>query len=44
VRTAADAGEADALGVALAERFLRDGAAPILAAVRAAAAPAVPEP
>ena len=43
-RAAADASEADALGVALAERLLREGAAPILAAARAAAAPAVPEP
>lgn len=44
VGTALEASAADALGVALAERLLRDGAAPILAAVRAAAAPAVPEP
>jgi hydroxymethylbilane synthase len=39
-------GEADAdrLGVLLAERLLEDGAASILAEVRAAALPAVPEP
>jgi hydroxymethylbilane synthase len=44
VRAAADAGEADALGVVLAERLLGAGAALILAEVRAAAAPPVPEP
>jgi len=44
VRAAAHASEAEALGVALAERLLREGAAPILTAVRAATAPAVPEP
>ena len=44
VRAVAQPGEADAAGVALAERLLGEGAAPILAAVRAAAAPAVPEP
>jgi hydroxymethylbilane synthase len=36
--------EADALGARLAERLVDDGAAAILTAVRAAAAPAVPEP
>ena len=36
--------DADALGVRLAERLLDEGAAGILAEVRAAAAPAVPEP
>jgi hydroxymethylbilane synthase len=41
---AADEDQADDLGVALAERLLDDGAAGILAEVRAAAAPAVPEP
>lgn len=39
-----DADEADSLGVALADRLLREGAAPILAEVRAASAPATPEP
>ncbi len=42
--TAADEDEADALGVALAERLLEDGADAILAEVRAAAAPVVSEP
>ena len=36
--------EAEALGVGLAERLLDDGAAGILAEVRATAVPAVPEP
>ena len=36
--------EADSLGVALAERLLEDGADSILAEVRAAGAPVVPEP
>ena len=36
--------EADLLGVQLAERLLEDGAASILAEVRAVAVPAVPEP
>jgi hydroxymethylbilane synthase len=39
-----DEAEAAALGVALAERLLGEGAAEILAAVRAATVPAVPEP
>jgi hydroxymethylbilane synthase len=41
---AADEGEADALGVALAERLLEEGAASILAEVRNGSVPAVPEP
>jgi hydroxymethylbilane synthase len=41
--TAADEGAAEALGVALAERLLGDGAASILAEVRAASAPSVSE-
>ncbi|HET9041477.1 MAG TPA: hydroxymethylbilane synthase [Gemmatimonadales bacterium] len=41
---AANPEEADALGVALADRLLDDGAASILAEVRAGAAPVVPEP
>ena len=41
---AADEIEADALGVALAERLLAEGAASILAEVRAGSVPAVPEP
>jgi hydroxymethylbilane synthase len=41
---AADEEQAAELGVALAERLLGDGAASILAEVRAAVAPAVPEP
>lgn len=41
---AADEVEADALGVALAERLLEEGAASILAEVRAGAVPVVPEP
>ena len=36
--------EADRLGIRLAERLLDDGAGDILAQVRAATAPAVPEP
>jgi hydroxymethylbilane synthase len=43
-RSVGDESEADALGVALAERLLGEGAASILAEVRAASAPAVPEP
>jgi hydroxymethylbilane synthase len=39
-----DEAAADALGVALAERLLAEGASSILADVRAAAFPAVPEP
>ena len=41
---AADEVEADALGVALAERLLEEGAASILAEVRAGSVPVVPEP
>lgn len=41
---AANAEEADALGVLLADRLLDDGAASILAEVRAGAVPVVPEP
>jgi hydroxymethylbilane synthase len=41
---AASPEEADALGVLLADRLLDDGAASILAEVRAGAAPVVPEP
>jgi hydroxymethylbilane synthase len=41
---AANPEEADALGVLLADRLLDDGAASILAEVRAGAAPVVPEP
>ena len=41
---AGDEAEADALGVALAERLLREGADEILAAVRSAAAPPIAEP
>jgi hydroxymethylbilane synthase len=44
VRTCAGVAEADALGVALGERLLDQGAAAILADVRSAAAPTVPEP
>ncbi len=45
VRTCTDVTEADALGVALARAAARPrAAAAILAGVRAAAAPAVPEP
>ena len=40
----ADERAADALGAALAERLLHEGAASILAEVRVAAVPAVPEP
>ena len=36
--------DADAVGVRLAERLLEEGAAAILAEVRAATAPSVPEP
>jgi hydroxymethylbilane synthase len=36
--------EAEAIGVALAERLVEDGAGDILAAVRSQSAPAVPEP
>ena len=39
-----DEAAADALGVALAERLLSEGASSILAEVRAAAIPAIPEP
>jgi hypothetical protein len=39
-----DEREADDLGVRLAARVLEDGAASILSEVRAAQAPAVPEP
>ena len=42
--SAADETEAAALGTSLAERLLAEGAAAILADVRAAAAPAVSEP
>ena len=41
---AADEVEADALGVALAQRLLEEGAAAILAEVRAGSVPVVPEP
>ncbi len=41
---AREAAEAEAIGVRLAERLLEDGAGEILAEVRAAALPAVPEP
>jgi hydroxymethylbilane synthase len=41
---ARDEHEADDIGVRLAERLLEEGASSILAEVRAAAAPAVPEP
>jgi hydroxymethylbilane synthase len=41
---AADEEQADEHGIALAERLLDDGAASILAEVRAATAPVVPEP
>ena len=41
---AADEEQADEHGMALAERLLDDGAASILAEVRAATAPVVPEP
>jgi hydroxymethylbilane synthase len=44
LRPARDEAEADELGVRLAERLLDEGAASILAEVRTAAAPAVPEP
>jgi hydroxymethylbilane synthase len=44
VSAAGHAQEADELGVRLAERLLEEGAASILADVRAAAAPTVPEP
>ncbi|HUR94962.1 MAG TPA: hydroxymethylbilane synthase [Gemmatimonadales bacterium] len=43
-RRAADESGADKLGVVLAERLIGDGAASILAEVRASSAPAVPEP
>ena len=43
-RAVADMAAADSLGVALADRLLGQGAASILAEVRAAAAPAVSEP
>jgi hydroxymethylbilane synthase len=43
-RAVADTAAADALGVALAERLLGEGAGEILAQVRAAASPPVPEP
>jgi hydroxymethylbilane synthase len=43
-RPAASVDEADALGVALAERLLGEGAGSILTEVRAATAPTVPEP
>jgi hypothetical protein len=41
---ARDEEEAAGLGARLAERLLEDGASSILAEVRAAGAPAVPEP
>jgi hydroxymethylbilane synthase len=41
---AGDEAEADAIGARLAERLVDDGAAAILTEVRAAVAPAVPEP
>lgn len=41
---AGEPAEAERLGVALAERLMREGAAEILAAVRASPVPAVPEP
>jgi hydroxymethylbilane synthase len=44
IRPVADEADADALGVWLAERLLKEGAAEILAAVRAAASPQVTEP
>ncbi len=44
VRTCATVAEADALGVALGERLLGQGAAAILAGVRAETAPTVSEP
>jgi hydroxymethylbilane synthase len=44
VRTCANVAEADALGVALGDRLLGQGAAAILAGVRAETAPTVPEP
>lgn len=43
-RPASDEAEAEAIGVRLAERLLMDGGARILSEVRAASAPAVPEP
>jgi hypothetical protein len=39
-----DEAAADDLGIALAERLLAEGASSILAEVRAAAIPSVPEP
>lgn len=44
VRACANVAEADALGVALGDRLLGQGAAAILAGVRAETAPTVPEP
>jgi hydroxymethylbilane synthase len=44
VARAVDENGAEAIGLALAERLLDQGAAEILASVRAAAAPAVSEP
>ena len=44
VRTCTNVADADALGVALGERLLGQGAAGILAGVRAETAPTVPEP
>jgi hydroxymethylbilane synthase len=44
IGVARDEEQADEQGIALAERLVDDGAASILAEVRAAAAPAVPEP
>jgi len=44
IGAAVDEEQADDHGIALAERLLDDGAASILAEVRAATAPAVPEP
>jgi porphobilinogen deaminase len=41
---ATDEYQADALGIVLAERLISEGAGEILAEVRAAAAPLVPEP
>jgi hydroxymethylbilane synthase len=43
-RSVADVTAAEAMGVALAERLLGEGAAEILAEVRAAASPPVTEP
>ena len=44
IAPAADEDQADALGILLADRLMSEGAGDILAEVRAAAAPLVPEP